>query len=112
MITQEKKKNNAIKRLVHELKEAIIFATSGCGSATAEQIDLMASSIKNAREMMCKNDNTVDVFEACEMLGVSKPTLYNWIHRGWLPKPIKKHETSIFFNKADIEKAKEHLKDT
>jgi len=101
----------AVKRLVSELQNTIDSINSGCCGMCSEQIDLISQEIIMLRNIMTSNDGTVDVFEACEILGVSKPTIYNWISRGWLPKPIKKHETSLFFNKSDIEKAKAHLKE-
>jgi len=101
----------AVKRLISELKTTINSVELGCCGICNDQIDLISQEIVMLRNIMTSNDNTVDAFEACEILGISKPTLYNWIHRGWLPKPIKKHETSIYFYREDIEKAKEHLKD-
>jgi predicted DNA-binding transcriptional regulator AlpA len=109
MITKEK--STSLKYLIAELHRTIKFALQGCGNTTAVEIDLMTNSIKKAREMTIDNCNDLDIYGVCEELGLSKPSIYKWIERGWLPKPTKISKNSAFWRKEDVEEAKKYLKD-
>lgn len=49
------------------------------------------------------------VSEVAGMFGISRKTLYEWIKRGWAPKPKKFGKLSIFFH-SDIEDIEERAR--
>ena len=109
MITKEK--TQAIKNLIAELNRTVKFALSGCGNATAEEINFMNTALKKARDMTVGEENSLDIYDVCEELGLTKSAVYKWVERGWLPKPAKKEKLSSYWSKKDIEEAKKYLKE-
>jgi predicted DNA-binding transcriptional regulator AlpA len=82
------------------------------GGLTAEEIEFMTLSIKQAREMAMHLETSLDINEVCEELGLAKSSVYEWVKRGWLPKPTKVEKVTSFWTKEDVEKAKKLLQDS
>ena len=50
------------------------------------------------------NNKELSAFEACDYIGVSKSTFYNYINKGIIPKGIKKSGKGVVWYKNDLEK--------
>lgn len=50
------------------------------------------------------NNKELSAFEACDYIGVSKSTFYNYINKGLLPKGEKKSGKGVIWYKSDLDK--------
>lgn len=61
----------------------------------------MMSSMKIKKDV-----NYLNVTQAAKFIGISRATFYDWLQKGFLPKPVFEVSTMSMYDKNDIMKIK------